>query len=189
VARVVLVFAHLLLCVFALREVLVADWQLLRRGLRARQMQWLHRRVGALLIGLWITGLALVALDTGFQPARLAEQPKLLLKLLVVAVLTLNGVLLHRWCFPRVGRLPGLPFGERLAVLMAGAASTASWLVAAFLGTARPLKAMPLASLLLAYGAVLALAALAAAALALWRWPREAGSEAKTDAESPVASF
>jgi uncharacterized membrane protein YidH (DUF202 family) len=177
VARVVLVFAHLLLCVFALREVLVADWQLLRRGLRARQMQWLHRRVGALLIGLWITGLAL------------AEQPKLLLKLLVVAVLTLNGVLLHRWCFPRVGRLPGLPFGERLAVLMAGAASTASWLVAAFLGTARPLKAMPLASLLLAYGAVLALAALAAAALALWRWPREAGSETKTDAESPVASF
>jgi hypothetical protein len=187
IAKVALVYVHLLLCVFALREILVADWQLLRRGLRARQMNWLHRRITVLLIGLWVTGLAIVAMDTGFEPARLAEQPKLLAKLVVVIVLSLNGVLLRRWCFPRIGQLPALPTGERLVVLMAGAASTASWLFAAFLGTARPLRDAPLPTLMLAYGVLLVLAALAALALASWRWPRPADA-AEPEAEAVVPS-
>lgn len=170
--RLVLVYGHLLFCVFALREVLVADWQLLRHGLRAAQMQWLHRRILVLLAGLWISGLAILVLDTGLDPGRLLQQPKALAKLITATVLTLNGVLLQHWCFPRVERLPLLPLGERLAVMLAGATSTASWLVAAFFGIARPLREASLGTLLQAYGVVLLAAALAAVALALLRWPR-----------------
>lgn len=170
--RLVLVYLHLLFCVFALREVLVADWQLLRHGLRAVQMHWLHRRILLLLLGLWLSGLAIVALDTGFDPGRLVQQPKALAKLATATLLTLNGALLRHWCFPRVERLPRLPLAERIGVLLAGATSTASWLVAAFFGIARPLREAPLATLLQAYGVVLLAAALVALALALLRWPR-----------------
>lgn len=170
--RLVLVYGHLLFCVFALREVLVADWQLLRHGLRAVQMHWLHRRILVLLAGLWISGLAILALDTGLEPGRLLQQPKALAKLVTATVLTLNGLLLQHWCFPRVERLPRLPLGERVLVLLAGATSTASWLVAAFFGVARPLREVSLTTLLQIYGVVLIAAALAALTLALLRWPR-----------------
>lgn len=169
--RLLLVYAHLMLCVFALHEVLVGDWRLLRGQSNADDLAWTHRSISWLLAGLWLTGLAIVGLDTGWQLARLADFPKTGAKLVTTLVLTLNGLLLWRWGLPRALRLQRLGRWERAAVMAAGATSTAGWLVSAFLGVARPLKDLPLALLLQGVAAVLLAALLAALVLAFWRAP------------------
>ena len=56
------------------------------------------------LVVLWITGLAVIGMDTGFDTGLLATKPKLLAKLTVVAVLTVNSLGLHLLAFPRMAR-------------------------------------------------------------------------------------
>jgi hypothetical protein len=98
--------------------------------------------VGIALLALWATGLGLIALDTGFDPVAIAAKPKLVTKLIVVTVLTGNGLLLHRFAFPA---LSGRAFGSTasLSLIAAlGAISTVSWLYAAFVGSARLIAGM-----------------------------------------------
>ncbi len=162
IARMGLVYAHLLVCAFALRLVLVTDWRVLRGTIAAGELPQVHRQMIWLLAGLWATGATIVAVDLGGHFSDLAARPKLLTKLLCVTVLTLNGWLLGRWCFPRLagGRLLG--DAESLAVLACGALSTAHWLLAAFLGIARPLQSRTLAECLGLYLAVMVATALMA---------------------------
>ena len=101
-ARLLLVFAHLLLCAFALQRLLVTDWRVLRARLGPDELAATHRVMVVLLAGLWASGVALAAIDLGVDAARLAAEPKLACKLLVVGALTANGVLLRAYCFPRV---------------------------------------------------------------------------------------
>ena len=54
------------------------------------------------LVVLWITGLAVIGMDTGFDTGLLATKPKLLAKLTVVAVLTVNSLGLHLLAFLRM---------------------------------------------------------------------------------------
>jgi hypothetical protein len=54
------------------------------------------------LVVLWITGLAVIGMDTGFDTELLATKPKLLAKLSVVTVLTVNSLALHLLAFPRM---------------------------------------------------------------------------------------
>lgn len=169
--RLVLVYAHLLLCVFALHRVLVTDWRLLQDRVRHREMKRAHRQLVWLLAALWASGLAIVALDTGLHLVQLAARPKLLVKLLCVALLTLNGLLLRVWCFPRLSRRASLGGGEAAFLVVCGAFSTTSWLMAAFLGVARPLQSWPLSQTLVLYGGVMALA-LPVALLTEARWRR-----------------
>ncbi len=66
---------------------------------------------------------------------------KLWAKFTVVSVLTLNGIALHYYSFPRVTSrrgLLGLPTFEQILVVLTGALSTTSWLFACYLGIARP---------------------------------------------------
>jgi hypothetical protein len=180
--RLLLVYAHLMLCVFALHEVLVGDWRLLRGRVRAEDLAWTHRALCWLLAGLWLTGLG-----TGGDPARLAEFPKTGAKLVTTVVLTLNGVLLWRWGLSRALQLQALRRRERAAVLAAGATSTAGWLAAAFLGVAKPLKDLP-ATLLLQGVAVVLLAGLAVAlVLAFWQTPAPADDAAAPSLSDPQA--
>ena len=170
VARLALIYIHLLLCVFALHEVLVGDWRVLRRRLTGVDVQALHRRVSWLLVGLWVTGLSVIAIDIDCDVVQLAARPKIVAKLVTVLVLSLNGWLLQQWCFPRLTRLESIGAIEMTLVMLAGAVSTASWLMAAFFGVARPLKDLPLAQLMQIYGAALAAAALVAGLLGhVWR--------------------
>ena len=187
VARLMLTYGHLLLCVFALHEVLAGDWRVLRRRLDAADVQAMHRRVVWLLAGLWISGLTMIAVDTGLDSSQLT--PKLIVKIVTVLVLSANGLLLQHWCFPRLARVGTLGAAELSVVVVAGAVSTASWLMAAFLGIARTLVNVPALTLLELYGAVLLAAALAALLIAaLWR-RRQTGAAAAQPAQSSQPSL
>ena len=89
------------------------------------------------LAGLWLTGLALIGLDTGLNPAALAAKPKLLAKLTVVGLLSLNGLALHRYAFPALSAPAALPKRAARWCALFGAISSVSWLYAAFVGCAR----------------------------------------------------
>lgn len=137
--RTGLLYAHLLLCVFALQLVLSTDWQLLRARISARALNSAQRKVAWLFAALWLSGLAIVALDTGMDPTLIASKPKLLAKLVAVSILTLNGALLRWWCFPRLVSEQPLGRTEAAVLMCSGAVSTTSWLIAAFYGIARGL--------------------------------------------------
>lgn len=165
--RLVVLYAHLLVSVFALQQVLSADFKVLRHQLQARDLVLVHGRVVWLLGGLWITGLLLAGIDLQFDAALLAAKPKLAAKLITVVVLTLNGILLRWWCFPRLTSRRRMTAFESSLVMALGAASTASWLMAAFFGIAKPLQHWPLGSLLVLYVAVLAAAVAVSQVLSL----------------------
>lgn len=164
-ARQLLLFLHLLMFAVALSTVIQADLAILRgrlaeAGLAAASpgnvgapqvasipagdglgaaLPWGHSRyLIAWLLGLWLTGLALIGLDTGFDPSVLAGKPKLLAKLSVVGLLSLNGLALHRLAFPvlQAGGAGVSAKGLRTCALL-GAVSTVSWLFASFVGSAR----------------------------------------------------
>jgi hypothetical protein len=169
-ARLALLFLHLLAFAAAFVGVAFGDHALFARSrIRTELLHSASRVVVAALASLWITGLLIVAVDTGFAWQPLESRPKLLAKLSVVLALTANGVLLHRWVFPRL--VPGRAATREQALREAGLASllggfsAASWLTAAFIGLAKPLAA------LLGYGgfmALYALALLAALPVAWW---------------------
>ena len=156
--RLFLVYAHLLLCAFALQQVLSGDVRVLRNLVTEQELRQLHQRVIWLLAGLWLTGAALIGVDMAFGPA--FPSSKLIAKVVTVSLLTLNGFALGRYCLPRVARMAKLGRTERRWVMACGAMSTAGWLMAAFFGIARPLQSWHVASLLGLYAAVVAAAVL-----------------------------
>lgn len=149
--RLSLLYAHLLLSMLALARVLAADLGLVTGKLSREALHSTVHSIVWLLLGLWISGLAIIWLDTGFAPALLAERSKLVLKLLSVTVLTLNGALLHNLAFPIL--MSNEPLNLRASMLLAvtGSLSTLHWLLAAFIGVSKPLGKLPLDLLLVSY--------------------------------------
>jgi len=140
IERMLLVMLHVGSFVIAAVGIAYADLSLFKgkrvdRGLLA----WASKLVMGALIGLWITGAAIIAIDTGFQLEAITSRAKLLSKITVVCVLTVNGYLLHRYFFGQLAE-PGASF-KRMVNLSAAlaAVSGASWMYAAFLGMAKPL--------------------------------------------------
>ena len=134
VAHQLLLFFHLLIFALAMSEVLHGDLQLLRcRSLDPHWLEHISRRMLILLALLWLSGVMLLAITASANPAALLTNAKLATKVVVVAVLTLNGVLLHTIAFPMMLR------GARVAALASifGAISTGSWLYASFVGVSR----------------------------------------------------
>jgi hypothetical protein len=144
VLRLVLLYAHLLLCAFALHTVLSSDWRLLRARMSAPRLLRTQQRVSLLLAGLWITGLAMVMIDIQGQLSELQHNAKLLAKLACVSLLTVNAAVLKWWSFPRLTMDRPLGRLESWALMSSGAVSTTCWLMAGFYGVAKPLKAWPL---------------------------------------------
>lgn len=164
--RVVLVFAHLLLCVFALQLVLTSDFRVLTRHVSPRRMLRVHRKLVWLLGGLWLSGLAVVFLDLGPDLAGLSDKTKLVTKLLCVSVLTLNGLVLRHVSFPRLTSGRRLGDLEATLVMATGAISLTSWLMAAFIGIARPLQTWTLPHSVALYLGALGVGVVVAALLA-----------------------
>ena len=155
-ARLPLLYAHVIASMLAVARVLSADLGLVTGRLGRDALHGAVRDIARLLVALWITGLAIVWLDTGFAPTELAARPKLLLKLAVVSALTANGAVLHRASFPVLlsDRPPGP--GASLLLSTTGALSTMHWLLAAFIGIAGPLDRVPLGELLRVYALLFA---------------------------------
>ncbi|MGE1070887.1 hypothetical protein, partial [Pantoea agglomerans] len=85
-------------------------------------------------------GAVLLWLGQRADPQFLSN-PKLIGKLMLVALLTLNAALLHLHTFSWLGgarRVARWSFAEGIAVALPVAASNSLWLYCAFLGIARP---------------------------------------------------
>lgn len=142
--------------------------------------QFLGEIVAAGLTVLWFTGIVLVATAYGADPSAVASE-KLLVKVFIVTVLTINGFVIHTVVLPTVAEQEGrrlfdyLPLSKRVVLAAAGATSIVSWLFPTLLGTAKELNNVPAYKILACYYAALILAALALTTLAILvgRWRRE----------------
>jgi hypothetical protein len=167
--RLGLLFVHLLAFAAAFVGIAFGDHALFaRRRIVPELLRSAMRMVVLALAVLWITGLALVALDTGFVWRELLARPKLLAKLSVVLLLSANGWLLHHWIFPRMQPDSAATRAQALSVAgvasVLGGFSAVSWLVAAFVGIGKPVTAA------LGYGGFMALYALALLAVLPLAW-------------------
>jgi uncharacterized SAM-binding protein YcdF (DUF218 family) len=138
VIRMALIYVHLLGFAGAAAFVAQGDYALLGRS--RIDMALLRRSasfVSVALAVLWVSGLAVIWLDTQFDLAVLLTKPKLLAKLSIVAILTVNGMALHTLAFPRLENAYRDP--QRAVVLpcVLGGISAATWMYAAFVGVGK----------------------------------------------------
>lgn len=141
-----IVYVHLIAACVAVGILLMQDLMLAKTGgkpLSSNAVHELQRAARIILLALgvlWASGLTLVVTGYLNNPEYLMNQ-KLWAKFAVVVVLTINGVVLHYFSFPRVVSrrgIIGLGFFEKTFVVLTGAVSTVSWLFACYLGIARP---------------------------------------------------
>lgn len=138
VIRQALLFLHLIAFAFAIVTVLKEDFSLLRASRIDPIALHATGKLTVMLLGLlWVTGLMLVGLDTGFNPTVLASKPKLATKLTVLLVLTINGVLLHWLAFPKLTEPQRSVRGAAIFCSVLGAISSVTWMFASFVGVAR----------------------------------------------------
>lgn len=144
--KTLIVYVHLLAACVAVGILLLQDSTLaktLGRALSNTAVAELSKAAGiifAALVLLWVSGLALVVLGYLEDPQHYLFNEKLWAKFSVVSVLTLNGIALHYFSFPRVTCSRGLlgrSVLEQSLVVFTGALSSVSWLYACFLGVAR----------------------------------------------------
>jgi hypothetical protein len=136
-ARQLLLFGHTLAFAFAIVAVVREDLALLAaHRIEADKLRQKGRIIGLVLLVLWVTGLSLIALETGDLASVLAK-PKMLTKLTVVSLLTLNGMLLHWIAFPLLARKHSTPRLPATICVFLGSVSSVTWLYSAFVGVAR----------------------------------------------------
>ncbi len=132
----VLIYLHLFAFIFAISTIFNEDYKILKsRKIDLKEMKKTAMKVSISLIILWITGIILLAIRSGLELNIILENPKLMMKILVVTLLTLNGLLLHFYVFPHFKD----PFKiKRIAVFICflGTMSSTSWIYASLIGTA-----------------------------------------------------
>ncbi len=102
-----------------------------------------HKFLAWGLIVFWLSGAYLIWLGTAFDPSQFS--PKLMAKITVVTVLTLNAVIIGRLVLPYIERNRTVTFGElpievRLRLALCASVSSASWISAFCLGAMPHLK-------------------------------------------------
>jgi hypothetical protein len=178
--RLGIVYVHLMACCVAIGVVFTSDIafvaQLLKGNPYARQdpehLRALQSTVTLALSALWLTGMAIVVLDASGSGWSYYLNPKLQAKVVIVCLLTLNGLLLHNAVLPAIvktGNLLKLSISRRLLAIFAGSVSGVSWGYAAMLGIARPLNwRYSLEELLAMYPVFIAAGFLAMLLLTFW---------------------
>ncbi|MDP3886593.1 hypothetical protein [Hydrogenophaga sp.] len=161
-----LVHAHLIACCAAIGLILMSDIAMVTQlisGDPHERMDPKHlqdRQNTVALAALWATGAGIIALDASVKGWEYFANPKLQAKITVVALLTLNGILLHHRVLPlmkKAGTLLNMSFSLRSFAVFAGSVSAVSWFYAAMLGVGRPLNwKYPLSQILAAYPVLIA---------------------------------
>jgi hypothetical protein len=129
------------------------------------------------LLVLWLTGFGFLIFYALFEPIKLSNQ-KVWAKIVIVCILTLNGIFIHKTVLPlirnRLGRnlFDGLRPGQRTLLLATGAVSATSWYVPLLLGALPQLNFLPAWPILLAYVLLLSVAIVATHGLARIVLPR-----------------
>lgn len=133
----------------------------------------LHRFILVALALMWISGLTLIALK--LAPGGTGLTPKLIVKVMIVAVLTLNAQAITRVALPHLQTLTHRAFGTlptttRITLGLIGGVSAAAWASALALGALDWMKPLGFDALALTLGPWAALIALSAIAVA-WAAP------------------
>lgn len=186
-ARLGVAYLHLIACCVAIGLVFMSDLDMVRRlflgdsaTLDERHLGSLQQTLKRALLLLWLTGSGLVAIDVWTKGSEVLLNPALQSKFAIVALLTINGVVLHRTVLPtlkRAGALMRLTFSERTLAVFTGAVSGVSWFYAAMLGIVRPLEArFSLLQILAGYPVLVAGCFLAMVVLTAWTQVRARGA-------------
>lgn len=172
--------AHLFAVILAMGAAFFADWRMLnavRDPVTPRELSLvddLHHYVIGTLALVWVTGLGLVWLRTGFLLSDFS--PKLITKLITVTLLSLNAVVIGTLALPLLrGQAGASPLqfslSHKMVLGTVAGISTASWLLALALGGSKVLAASDwdvLAPLLTSTYTMAIAAAWAAAGLSHW---------------------
>jgi hypothetical protein len=163
--------AHLVGLIMGLGGALLLDLTILTRGIikpvshyTIHQLHMLSRVVAAGLLLLWITGLALIWINWQIKPEYI-ENPKLWAKIIIVCILTVNGILIHTAVMPKLEERLGLRLFEGRSnrhVMMftfVASVSAVSWITPFILGKASELNfVVPASTILIAYASAVAFA-------------------------------
>ena len=178
--RLAIVYLHLIACCVAIGLVLTSDIAMVRQLLQGdsaglsdhKHMDSLQKTVSRALAVLWVTGVAIVALDVSIKGLGYFANPKLQVKIGLVVLLTINGVFLHNTVLPlmqKAGSLLKLTFNHRMLALFAGAVSGVTWFYAALMGVGRTLAwKYSLVELLAAYPVLIVGGFVSMLALTAW---------------------
>jgi hypothetical protein len=129
-----------------------------------RYIRFLSRIVAAGLAVLWISGLMLVWLKLQTTP-EFASNPKLWAKIAIVGVLTINGLMIHRFALRRLEHMTGRRFFDgasvldRAGLMLCASISSVSWVIPFLLGMLPELNyVVPAATILSIYAACIVVA-------------------------------
>ncbi|ARS48676.1 hypothetical protein PSMEN_09870 [Ectopseudomonas mendocina] len=147
--RLGVIYIHLIACCVAIGLILTSDIAMIKQLLKgegakqcSEHLAHLKSVVGISLVALWISGIAIIALDASNAGWQYFLNPKLQAKIGIVVLLTLNGMVLHNMVLPalqKTGSLLKLSVSMRHLAIYSGALSGVSWFYAALLGVGRPL--------------------------------------------------
>lgn len=140
-----LAFLHLIATCAAIGTIVITDLRLVARAVGYRVVIPPPERletgmVSIALVGLYLTGGAMIALHLQQTPDFLSHNPKLQAKIGLVGLLTLNALVLHWGVFPVLSRAKPVSRWKRSEwLLVAGSVSLSNsvWFYCAFLGVAR----------------------------------------------------
>lgn len=141
-------YAHIFTVAIGFGAAFLADYHVISRLGRpidnnlTTTMYLCHSVIWMMVFGMWVTGLILVQIRTGFVLENFT--PKLISKLVIVAILTANAFLISKIAMPLVeenrGRsLMWLPLSSKLCLAGIGAVSSASWMLALAMGSSKVL--------------------------------------------------
>lgn len=170
-----LVIAHLIGLALGVGGATLMDLILVRfvvRGTIAREhadiLHFSSFLVGGGLLLLWVSGIGFLTHYYFYNPQALGN-PKVMAKIAIVGILTVNGTLIHQHVLPvierNVGRrlFDGVTARQKSWMLAAGAVSATSWYVPLALGALREFNfVVPAADILLVYVGLLLTAVLSA---------------------------
>ncbi|MDB4224904.1 hypothetical protein N9850_14160 [Granulosicoccus sp.] len=159
--RMVLLYTHLLFCVVAMGQVFETDLKIALGKASIKSLSKKSVRVGYLLFAMWISGLAVIYMDTGFGLLAMAEDSKLQLKIVCVTLLSINSLLLHWYSLPAVMKQDHSfaakkkkqtlgPLKSALIIYIS-ALSLSNWMIAAFIGVSEPLANLGFSTLFKLY--------------------------------------
>ena len=165
VLKLLILFVHLLGASLALGAIVATDIRLLgkladERVRIAPPNPYVMRLIMLALLVLVVSGAALIVLGVQADPTYLQNNPKLQAKLILVAVLAANALVLHRITFPGLAlgrRVARWKLGDFLRVALPVSISNCLWMFCAFLGIARPWSGTVSIAFVLTTAAVLCL--------------------------------
>lgn len=142
--KTLIVYVHLIATCAAIGTIVITDLRLAAKALGYKVVipppeRFETRMISAALAMLYITGAIVVFMGLQANPDFLANQ-KVQAKLVLVALLTVNAVVLHQMVFPILGRsrpVSRWSRGDWLTVALSVSFSNSVWFFCAFLGVNR----------------------------------------------------